>query len=106
MLLSGGAPPVLNHSLVANHRQTWKLREYYLSEHQELGRENSRALGSGDPLKAHFPAGTRLQELSDSVEVREPGIDAVHYWRASRVKSDDHRVMDIIVLGEVLYSSS
>jgi hypothetical protein len=102
MLLSGGAPSVLNHCAVAHHQQTWKLREYYFSEPKEFTREKSRPLGSGDPLKAYFPAGTRLQELSDSVEIREPGRDAVHYWRASHAKFDGHKaVMDIVILGEV-----
>ena len=93
---------MINHCSVAHHRQTWKLREYYLAEHQELTGEKSRPLGSGDPLKAHFPTGTRLQELSDSVAIREPGKDAVHYWRASHAKPDGHTVMDIVILGEVL----
>ncbi|KAF8549841.1 hypothetical protein OG21DRAFT_1469523 [Imleria badia] len=100
MLLSGGAPPVLDQCLVAHHRQTWKLREYHLAEHQEPAQEMSRPLGTGDPLQAHFPAGSRLQELSDSVEIREPGKDAVHYLRASHTKSDGHKVMDIIIMGE------
>lgn len=102
MLLSGEAPSVLNHCGVAHHQQTWKLREYYFSEHQELTRETSRPLGSGDPLMAYFPAGTRLQELSDSVELREPGRDVVQYWRASHAKLDGHKVVDIVILGEVL----
>lgn len=102
-LLSGGAPPVLNHCLVANHRQTWKLREYYLTEHQERAGETSRPLGLGDPLKAHFPTGTRImQELSDSVGIQEPGMDVIRYWRPSRATSDDRKVVDIIILGEVL----
>ncbi|KAG8215335.1 hypothetical protein J3R82DRAFT_8929 [Butyriboletus roseoflavus] len=98
-LLSGGAPPAINQ--VAHHRQTWKLREYYLAEHRELAREESRPLRSGDPLKAHFPTGTQiLQELSDSVEIQEPGTDAVRYWRPSHPISDSHKVVDIIILGE------
>lgn len=107
LLLSGGAPPVLDHCLIAQHRQTWKLREYYLPEHQELAQEKSRPLGPGDPLRAHFPTGTRiLQELSDSVDVQEPGTDAVHYWRSSHAKSDGQSGKDIIILGEVPCFSS
>lgn len=102
LLLSGGAPPVLDQCLTAHHRQAWKLREYYLAEDQESSREKSRSLGSGDPLKAHFPAGTRFQEFIDFVEVQEPGRDVVHYWRPSHTKPDGHNVMDIIILGEVL----
>ncbi|KAF8439994.1 hypothetical protein L210DRAFT_3541394 [Boletus edulis BED1] len=49
---------------------------HYLSEHQALAQETCRPVGPGDPLKAHFPTGTRLQEHSDSVEVHEPGRDA------------------------------
>jgi len=105
-LLSGGAPPVLTNCLVAHHQQTWKLREYYLSEHQEAAREKSQPVGSGDPLRAYFPAGTRLQELSDSIEIHEPGRDAVHYWRTPPSMSDGHKVMDVIILGEVSCSSS
>lgn len=103
LLLSGGAPPVLDQCMVAHHRQTWKLREYYLAEHQELAPEKSRPLSPGDPLKAHFPTGARiLQELSDSVEIEEPGTNAVHYWRSSHAIFDRHKVVDIIILGEVL----
>ncbi|KAH0834087.1 hypothetical protein J3R83DRAFT_11372 [Lanmaoa asiatica] len=100
MLLSGGAPPAFDHCLVAHHRQTWKLREYYLVEAQELTQEKSRPLGPGNPLRAHFPAGTRLRELSDFVEIREPGTNAVHYRRASHAEFDVHKVVDIIILGE------
>lgn len=104
-LLSGGAPSVLTNCLVAHHRQTWKLREYYLSEHQGLA-QKSQPVGSGDPLRAYFPVGTRLQELSDSIEIHEPGRDAVHYWRSPPATPDGHKVMDIIILGEVSCSSS
>lgn len=98
---------MLDHCLIAQHRQTWKLREYQLPEHQELAREGSRPLGLGDPLKAHFPTGTRiLQEFSDSVDIQEPGTDTVHYWRPSHAKFNGQRVKDIIILGEVLCFSS
>ncbi|KAF9221738.1 hypothetical protein BS17DRAFT_736882 [Gyrodon lividus] len=99
-LLSAGAPPVPYDSLVPQHCQTWKLREYYLSELDLMG-ETIQPLGSGDPLKAYFPSGTRMQELSDSVEVREPGKEEVlHYWRPSHTASHQSKVIDIIVRGE------
>ncbi|KIJ18312.1 hypothetical protein PAXINDRAFT_167501 [Paxillus involutus ATCC 200175] len=100
-LLSGGAPAVLHDSLVAQHRQTWMLREYHLTELQDLTGEKTRSLGLGDPLKAYFPSGTRMTELSDSVEVREPGRgDVLRYWRPSHTASHDREVIDIIILGE------
>ena len=105
MLLSGGPPSVLKDCLVAHHRQTWKLREYHLAQHEGLVGEKLRPLGSGDPLKAHFPAGTRLQELSDSVDIREPGKDVVHYRRTAHTGSDGQKATDVIILGEVLYFS-
>lgn len=101
MLLSGGAPSVLDRGLVAHHQQTWKLREYYLAEHPDLARAESRIVGCGDPLKAYFSSGTRWHEFPDSVEICEPGRDTVQYWRSSHPKSDGERVVDIIILGEV-----
>ncbi|KIK98448.1 hypothetical protein PAXRUDRAFT_823872 [Paxillus rubicundulus Ve08.2h10] len=100
-LLSGGAPAVLCDSLVAQHRQTWKLREYHLIELQDLTGKKTQPLELGDPLKAYFPSGTRMTELSDSAEVHEPGRgDILHYWRPSHAVSHDRQVIDIIVLGE------
>ncbi|KAF9238648.1 hypothetical protein BU15DRAFT_88288 [Melanogaster broomeanus] len=106
-LLSGSAPSALPDSLVAQHRQTWKLREYHLTETQDLRGEDSsetRPLGMGDHLKAYFPIGTRMQELADdSIEIREPGReDVLRYWRPSRSASHDRNVVDIVLVGEVL----
>lgn len=93
---------MLDQCLMASHRQTWKLREYHLAEDREPIGDVPRPLGPGDPLKAHFPAGTQFQELRDAVEVQEPGRDAVRYRRKSHTKSDGQKVVDVIILGEVL----
>ncbi|KAH7911286.1 hypothetical protein BJ138DRAFT_1006932 [Hygrophoropsis aurantiaca] len=109
-LLSGGAPPILHKSLVAQHRQTWKLREYHLmnpSENNNLG-ESLAPLSAGDPLRAYFPIGTRISDCSNAIEVREPGKpDVLRYARSASCGNatlsgqDFQRLKDIIILGEV-----
>lgn len=102
-LLSGAPPPILCNCLVAQHRQTWKLREYYLLYSQE-GLSNAHILGAGDPLHAFFPPGTRLRESSDSLEIYEPKSEhALHYQRSSHPAIHDQSVIDIVVVGEVIF---
>ncbi|KAH7927562.1 hypothetical protein BV22DRAFT_1006674 [Leucogyrophana mollusca] len=109
-LLSGGPPPILHKSLVAQHRQTWKLREYRLVPPSDADSypDNTRPLSSGDPLRAYFPLGTHIRESSSAIEVREPGRqDALRYLRWAPFDSDEisnreiQRLQDIIILGEV-----
>ncbi|KAI6118174.1 hypothetical protein F5141DRAFT_1096694 [Pisolithus sp. B1] len=99
-LLSGGLPPVLRNCQVAQHRQTWKLREYHLLSSQE-SLDKAQRLDLGDALRAFFPSGVHLRELSESLEVCAPGMkEAIHYQRSSYARTREQSVGDIIVIGE------
>ncbi|KAI6037966.1 hypothetical protein EDC04DRAFT_3141777 [Pisolithus marmoratus] len=99
-LLSGGPPSVLRDCQVAQHRQTWKLREYHLLGSQE-SLDKVQRLGLGDALRAFFPSGVRLREYSESLEVYVPGMEeAIHYQRSLHSKALEQSVGDIIVIGE------
>lgn len=112
-LLHGSGPTTLDRSPMAQHRQTWKLREHHLlaDDADSVASESPLPLGAGDSLKAYFPSGTRMQERSDGVEVLESHIsEPLHYQRArsadqrgdsESTASYDHRVRDIIITGEV-----
>ncbi|KAI6112051.1 hypothetical protein EV401DRAFT_234306 [Pisolithus croceorrhizus] len=81
-LLSGGLPPVLRNCQVAQHRQTWKLREYHLLSSQE-------SLDKAQRLDL------------ESLEVCAPGMkEAIHYQRSSYARTREQSVGDIIVIGE------
>lgn len=100
-LLSGGLPPVLRDCLVAQHRQTWKLREYHLLDSQD-DLKVMRPLALGDALSAFFPNGTRIRELSGSLEVHELGREeTLQYARSVRSGMGDPSIVDIIIIGEV-----
>ncbi|KAI6143479.1 hypothetical protein BKA82DRAFT_25105 [Pisolithus tinctorius] len=99
-LLSGGLPPVLRNCQVAQHRQTWKLREYHLLGSPE-SLENIQPLGLGDALRAFFPSDVRLREFSEFLEVYTPGMEEViHYKRSLRTRTREQLICDIIVIGE------
>ncbi|KIM61866.1 hypothetical protein SCLCIDRAFT_120843 [Scleroderma citrinum Foug A] len=99
-LLSGGLPPVLRDCLVAQHRQTWKLREYHLLDSQD-DLKVMRPLALGDALSAFFPNGTRIRELSGSLEVHELGREeTLQYARSVRSGMGDPSIVDIIIIGE------
>jgi len=101
-LLSGGPPPVLRDCLVAQHRQTWKLREYHLLNAQD-SLKIIRPLALGDALSAFFPSGTRIRELSGSLEVNELAREeTLQYKRSVRSGMDDPSIADIIIIGEVI----
>ncbi|KAG1797086.1 uncharacterized protein HD556DRAFT_1233823 [Suillus plorans] len=106
-LLSGRPPSILHNSMVAQHRQTWKLREYYLTVSRGAdgiaGGLESLPLSSGDPLKAFFPSGIRIHEHAGSAEVHEPGkIVPLSYRQPSAcgVEAEGLDIQDIIVVGE------
>lgn len=85
---------------VAQHRQTWKLREYHLLSSQE-SLDKAQRLDLGDALRAFFPSGVHLRELSESLEVCAPGMkEAIHYQRSSYARTREQSVGDIIVIGE------
>lgn len=100
-LLSGGPPPILRDCLVAQHRQTWKLREYHLLDLQENSKTIPLALG--EAFSAFFPDGVRLREASGFLEVHAPGReDTLHYKRSVQFDVRDSVVADIIIVGEVI----
>jgi hypothetical protein len=98
--------------MVAQHRQTWKLREYHLTvssgTHCISGGAKSQSLGSGDPLKAFFPSGIRIHEHAGTAEVHEPGKPApLSYTQPSAYGVENRgfecpEIQDIIVIGEVI----
>lgn len=95
--------------MVAQHRQTWRLREYYLTVSRSAdgiaGGVESPPLSSGDPLKAFFPSGIRIHEHAGSAEVHEPGKMVPLSYRqpsACGVEAEGLDIQDIIVVGEVI----
>ncbi|EGO28705.1 hypothetical protein SERLADRAFT_446117 [Serpula lacrymans var. lacrymans S7.9] len=111
-LLSGAPPPILHRSLVAQHRQTWKLREYHLLEtdvDSSSGLSDPGPLSPGDPLRAYFPVGTRIREHSNEIQIHEPGrSEPLRYQRPPScalnvsLMTDNYTrsLKDIIVVGE------
>ncbi|KAH8079828.1 hypothetical protein BXZ70DRAFT_901552 [Cristinia sonorae] len=110
-LLSGAPPATLQRSLVAQHRQTWKLREYHLYYDEDEGKDEEdvdvdlvmRPLKPGNPARAYIPAGTEIREGPTSVEIVEAGRKEplVYHSIASRVKHQSGaRVKDVFITGE------
>jgi hypothetical protein len=98
--------------MVAQHRQTWKLREYHLTVSRGAdgiaGGADPPSLSSGDPLKAFFPSGIRIHEHAGTAEVHEPGKMAPLSYRQSSACGVENKgfgcpeIQDIIVIGEVI----
>jgi len=55
-LLSGAAPQTLQASLIAQHRQTWKLREYHLLAEVPYSSDAIRPSTTGLPVVDPFPS--------------------------------------------------
>lgn len=111
-LLSGASPSVLERSLVAQHPQLWKLREYYLyAEDDEpdsagecaMSVDARMPLSPGNPLRAYIPANTELRETAEGLEVLEPGRAPQRYesWARASKREGTRRVRDMILKGEV-----
>jgi hypothetical protein len=114
-LLAGAAPDVLYRSSVAQHRQTWKLREYHYrrrpaisgAEEDEIRKRKGVPLASGNPLRGYFSPGTRVEEASGRTWIEFKRDDGtVRYERArsaseGRSDEDEEDVEDVIVTGEV-----
>ncbi|KAI0076883.1 hypothetical protein K474DRAFT_1597216 [Panus rudis PR-1116 ss-1] len=117
-LLSGAPPQTLHRSLVAQHRQTWKLREYHLVEFDtevdnniDTAPHSVRPLGPGNPSRGYIPNGTELDETVDTLEIFEQGSrEAIIYRSCDSIKKDIQKmgsdkwkgkVKDVIVTGEV-----
>ncbi|OSX58008.1 hypothetical protein POSPLADRAFT_1049737 [Postia placenta MAD-698-R-SB12] len=110
-LLSGASPSVLERSLVAQHPQLWKLREYYLyAEDDEpdsagecaMSVDARMPLSPGNPLRAYIPANTELRETAEGLEVLEPGRAPQRYesWARASKREGTRRVRDMILKGE------
>ncbi|KAI0791033.1 hypothetical protein C8Q75DRAFT_86094 [Abortiporus biennis] len=125
-LLSGAPPATLQRSLVAQHRQTWKLREYHLLEYPSDVSEDeifnraespkpltSDPLGPGNPSRGYIPNGTEIRQLegNGAIEVFERGRrEPIIYRSYSSLLTDEVkkkelakgkvRVKDIFVIGE------
>ena len=105
--MSGAPPSTLRNSLVAQHRQTWKLREYHLLSGAGL---NGEPLSAGSPLRAHLPDVMKLHEGPDGIEIQESERnETLFYHKAKQTAGDDRYgsiVQDVIILGEVSALSS
>jgi hypothetical protein len=105
-------------SLVAQHRQTWKLQEYHLlapvSSVLDSGSEidTDGSLSIGDPIQAHFPVGTEIKSSPDGVEVRDPGKTKPLFYRKAScfaapttdgINGDSSAtfIRDVLIIGEV-----
>ncbi|KIK55507.1 hypothetical protein GYMLUDRAFT_205384 [Collybiopsis luxurians FD-317 M1] len=127
-LLSGAPPHFLQSILVAQHKQTWKLREHHLLSHPSLISSDSDSclsqsadseddypepVSPGNALHAYFPVGTHIEETLEGVKVTEagPGKKPLFYERCGpsqeKPKPEEggkgtarRRVLDIIITGE------
>ncbi|TFK48269.1 hypothetical protein OE88DRAFT_1664754 [Heliocybe sulcata] len=108
-LLSGAPPLVLLNSLVAQHRHTWKLREYHFTSAYPISRSSSGSARSdcaaspispGDPLRGFLPEGARMEENQEEgiVEVWERGKDVPLVYRSAA--EGEGRVRDVLIVGE------
>jgi len=105
-LLSGAPPLVLLNSLVAQHRHTWKLREYHFTSASPLPHiypnPSPAPISPGDPLRGFLPEGLRIEENEEEgvVAVWELGAGAPVVYR--RAGSNEGRVSarDVLVIGE------
>ncbi|KAE9389799.1 hypothetical protein BT96DRAFT_1002898 [Gymnopus androsaceus JB14] len=64
--------------LVAQHKQTWKLREYHLLSPSDtcllLGvNSDPEPVTPGSALQAYFPLGTHIEETAQGLVITEPG---------------------------------
>ncbi|KAF9078452.1 hypothetical protein BDP27DRAFT_1309604 [Rhodocollybia butyracea] len=108
-LLSGAPPHFLQNILVAQHKQTWKLREHHLLS--PCGTEHlPEPVAAGNALHAYFPLGTHIEETVQGLKITEPtvGKKPSLYQRPKKdqptTNDDDEtlrqRVLDIIITGE------
>ena len=104
-LLSGAPPSILQRSLVAQHRQTIKVREWHFLEPEGHPLdENRHPLGPGNPSRGYVPDGIELHEYSDKLEVVRIGQrrPITYYSTAAAAKMGAlGRVCDIFLTGEV-----
>ncbi|KAF5392676.1 hypothetical protein D9757_000941 [Collybiopsis confluens] len=127
-LLSGAPPQFLQNVLVAQHKQTWKLREHHLlspsfsssdfcplEEHGDgKNVDYPEPISPGNALHAYFPIGTHIEENVQGITVIEPGSGKkplfyercgshqgkVKHVEAKEVVTAKRRVLDIVITGE------
>ncbi|KAJ3882267.1 hypothetical protein F5051DRAFT_449338 [Lentinula edodes] len=122
-LLSGAPPHFLQNTLVAQHKQTWKLREHHLLSSSSSdpcplrsGNEtdNIQPVASGNALHAYFPLETQIEETTEGLAITASGSgrQPLIYQRAGSqaktkssnevkpAKDTETRVLDIIITGE------
>jgi hypothetical protein len=92
-LLRGAPPSVLTRGLVAQHRQTWKIREHVLLEGDPLA--------AGDALHAFIPENTSIQEVAGVATAEESGQSAKYIRCTNIPESDIAGAQDIIITGDV-----
>ncbi|EKM52375.1 uncharacterized protein PHACADRAFT_260696 [Phanerochaete carnosa HHB-10118-sp] len=121
-LLSGAPPSVLQRSLVAQHSQTIKVREWHFvapaadhdNDHDHdadadapmlllHGDHEQRPLGPGNPSRGYVPDGIEIHEGSDRLELVLPGHKrpvVYHAWASVRKQGLQARVQDVFLTGE------
>ena len=104
-LLSGAAPAVLQKSLVAQHRQTIKVREWhFLDPDENTPSENRQPLGPGNPSRGYIPDNIEVLEQSDKLVITlTPSKRQIIYYSTARVAKMGafDRVQDVFLTGEV-----
>jgi hypothetical protein len=98
-----GAPPVfVERAGLAQHRQTWRLREHHLL--------SGVPLRAGGALEAHMPASGIFAETSDVLRVTDPRTGAEHVYYTWDADAQGHpgappelagaEVLDTLLTGE------
>jgi hypothetical protein len=115
-LLAGG-PPSIHRADVAQHRQTWRLREHHLltmaadSERLDEDQPMGMSLPSGEALSAYIPKHAFIQESDGRLLIQHQGKEHIYhtcisdgqgYAAAEEVPDGYNRhVGDVIITGEV-----
>jgi hypothetical protein len=94
--LRGGPPSTLLRTRAAQHRQTWKIREYGLSASDDV-----QPLAIGDPMRGFFPENATVSETPGKLLITEAG-KMTCYTRSSDLSNlSEETISDIVVVGEV-----
>lgn len=110
-LLTGASPSVLRKSLVAQHSQTIKVREWHLLEPTEdeaehLDPEDAVPLAPGNPGRGYIPDGTQIKVSADRLELIRytfgpKKVLVYHSWASVQKMGAADRVKDVFLTGEV-----
>ena len=99
---------MLQKSLVAQHRQTLKVREWHFvapePDAHAPGAEPPRPLGAGNPSRGYVPNEIEISEHSEHLELLLPGQKRpVVYlsWASVQRQGLQDRVQDVFITGEV-----